>query len=181
MSIDKQISLVLLGEIAGAHGIRGDLLVRSFTALPEAIAGYGALTDAAGAKRFLLTVVRVTDKGIVARVNGVADRNDAEALRGTKLYVERTRLPDGAESEYYYADLIGLHAIAPDGADLGRVVAVQNFGAGDLIEVQPAIGSETVFIPFEDRWVPHVNLAGGTIVINRPIEKDDDEAVSNSG
>jgi 16S rRNA processing protein RimM len=174
MPSDKQKHAVLLGEIAGAHGIRGDVLVRSFTALPEAIASYGELTDAAGLRRFLLAVVRVTGKGIVARINGVADRNGAEALRGTKLYVDRSRLPEAKESEYYHADLIGLRAVAPDGAELGRVVAVQNFGAGDLLEVQPASGSATEFIPFEDQWVPLVDLAAGTIVINRPNDSEDD-------
>ena len=176
MPTDKQKNLVLLGEIAGAHGIRGDVLVRSFTALPEAIAGYGELTDAAGSRRFSLSVVRVTDKGIVARINGVADRNGAETLRGTKLYVERARLPAAAETEFYHADLIGLRAVAPDGSELGKVVAVQNFGAGDLIELQPASGSATEFIPFENQWVPHVDLAAGTIVINLPNATDEENA-----
>jgi len=175
MPIDKQNNLVLLGEIAGAHGIRGDVLVRSFTALPESIADYGALTDATGSRRFSLAVVRVTDKGIIARIDGIADRNRAENLRGTKLYVERARLPAAAASEYYHADLIGLRAVTSSGAEFGRVVAVQNFGAGDLIEVQPTASSETEFIPFEDHWVPHVDLAGGTIVINRPNENEDDD------
>jgi 16S rRNA processing protein RimM len=176
MPIDKRQRRVLLGEITGAHGIRGDVLVRSFTAAPETIASYGPLTDATGAKQFSLGVIRVTSKGIVARIGGVSDRTTAETLRGTKLYIERERLPEAAASEYYHADLIGLRAIAPDGTDLGEIVAVQNFGAGDLVELKPACGSSTEFIPFEDQWVPHVDLAAGTIVINRPPEDEDDES-----
>ena len=141
---------------------------------PRSIATYGPLTDASGAKRFSLRVVRVTNKGIVARLAGINDRTSAEALRGTKLHIERARLPEAAATEYYHADLIGLRAIASDGTELGEIVAVQNFGAGDLIELQPPSGAATEFIPFEDRWVPHVDLAAGTIVVNRPQESDDE-------
>jgi 16S rRNA processing protein RimM len=176
MQIDKRRRLVLLGEITGVHGIRGEILVRSYTAAPEAIATYGPLTDGSGAKGFPLKVVRVTNKGIVARVAGINDRTSAEALRGTKLYIERERLPEAAASEYYHADLIGLRAVAPDGTELGKIVAVQNFGAGDLLELQLASGVSTEFIPFEDRWVPHVDLASGTIVVNRPMESDEETA-----
>jgi 16S rRNA processing protein RimM len=173
---DKRQRRVLLGEISGAHGIRGDVLVRSFTAAPETIASYGPLTDATGAKQFSLGLIRVTSKGIVARIGGVSDRTTAETLRGTKLYIDRERLPEAAVSEYYHADLIGLRAMSPDGTELGEIVAVQNFGAGDLVELKPASGSSTEFIPFEDRWVPHVDLAAGTIVINRPPEGEEDES-----
>ena len=174
MATDKHDKLVLLGEITGAHGIRGDVLVRTYTAEPEAIASYGDVTDASGLKRYSIRVVRVTDKGIVARINAIADRNGAEALRGTKLYIERKQLPPAAEQEYYYDDLIGLRAIAPDGQSIGTVVAVQNFGAGDLLEVQPASGAATEFIPFVDEWVPHVDVAAGTIVIDRRAEDEDE-------
>ena len=177
---DKRQRRVLLGEISGAHGIRGDVLVRSFTAAPETIASYGPLTDATGAKQFSLGLIRVTSNGIVARIGGVSDRTTAETLRGTKLYIDRERLPEAAASEHYHADLIGLRAIAPDGTELGEIVAVQNFGAGDLVELKPASGSSTEFIPFEDQWVPHVDLAAGTIVINRPPEGEDDESRDNS-
>lgn len=166
---------ILVGEITGAHGIRGDVLVRSYTATPDAIAGYGPLSDASGKKSYSLRVVRVTDKGIVARVAGVEDRNGAEPLRGTKLYIERSKLPATGETEFYHADLIGLRAIAADGSALGKIVAVQNFGAGDLLELKPLEG-ETEFIPFEDRWVPSIDLDAGTLVINRPIVTADDEA-----
>jgi 16S rRNA processing protein RimM len=166
---------ILVGEIAGAHGIRGDVLVRTYTENPDAIATYGPLTDATGQRSFSLRVVRVTSKGIVARVNGIEDRNGAEPLRGTKLYVERARLPKTSGAEFYHADLIGLRALAGDGSVLGNIVSVQNFGAGDLLELKPQDSSETEFIPFEDRWVPCVDLESGTIIINRPAETVDDD------
>lgn len=165
---------ILVGEITGAHGIRGDVLVRSYTETPEAVAGYGPLTDITGHKSFSLRVVRVTSKGIVARVVGIEDRNGAEPLRGTKLYVERAKLPATHEAEFYHADLIGLRAIAADGTALGKIVSVQNFGAGDLIELKPLEG-DSEFIPFEDRWVPSVDLESGVVVVNRPVSTTDDD------
>ncbi len=179
MSIDKDTRRVLLGEIAGVHGIRGDVLVRSYTAEPGAIATYGPLSDKAGTKRYALKVVRVTDKGIVARIAGITDRTTAEKLRGTELYVERAKLPAAEASEYYHADLIGLRALDPDGTELGRIVAVQNFGAGDLLELQPIPAAPTEFIPFEDQWVPSVDLDSGTVVIRRPPESGGDEPEPN--
>lgn len=171
---------ILVGEITGAHGIRGDVLVRSYTETPDAIAAYGPLTDASGKKSYSLRVVRVTSKGIVARVAGVEDRNGAEPLRGTKLYIERSKLPETGETEFYHADLIGLRAVAADGSALGKIVSVQNFGAGDLLELKPLEG-ETEFIPFEDRWVPSVDLDAGMLVINRPAVTVDDDSDEDDG
>jgi 16S rRNA processing protein RimM len=167
---------VLLGEITGVHGTRGDVVVRSFTAEPEGIAAYGPLTDASGAQEFQLHVVRVTSRGVVARIDGIADRTAAERLKGTKLYIERERLPRTDGSEFYHADLIGLKAVAPDGSDLGEIIGVQNFGAGDLLEFKPASGEPTEFIPFESQWVPDIDLAAGRIVIVRPPEDGDVES-----
>ncbi len=169
---------ILVGEITGAHGIRGDVLVRTYTETPESIAAYGPLTDANGQKSFSLRLVRVTSKGIVARVGGIDDRNGAEPLRGTKLYIERAKLPATSETEFYHADLVGLRAVAGDGTALGEIVSVQNFGAGDLIELKPLGDSATEFIPFEDRFVPNVDLDAGLIVINRPVVTGDEEAPS---
>jgi 16S rRNA processing protein RimM len=168
---------VLLGEITGVHGIRGDLLVRSYTQAPEAIASYGPLADASGARHFSLKVVRSTDKGIVARIEGIADRTAAEKLRGTKLFIDRAQLPETEASEFYHADLIGLKAVSEDGAHLGEIVSVQNFGAGDLLELKPVSGAATEFIPFEDQWVPRVDLESGLVVINQPVtvEAEPDE------
>lgn len=174
MTTNDKKDRVLLGEITGVHGIRGDLLVRSYTETPEAIASYGPLADASGARRFSLKVVRSTDKGIVARIEGITDRTAAEKLRGTKLFIERARLPETEASEFYHADLIGLKAVSEDGAHLGEIVSVQNFGAGDLLELKPESGA-TEFISFEDQWVPRVDLSAGLIVINRPVSDESSE------
>jgi 16S rRNA processing protein RimM len=175
MKTDEQKHRVLLGEITGVHGIRGDILVRAYTAAPEAIASYGLLTDQSGTKKFSLKIVRVTDKGIVAKIDGIADRTAAEALRGTKLFVARDQLPEPDAAEYYHTDLIGLKAVAENGSELGEIVSVQNFGAGDLLELKPLSDSATEFIPFEDQWVPRVDLDAGVVVINRPQLSDADE------
>jgi 16S rRNA processing protein RimM len=180
MTKDEQTRRVLLGEISGVHGIRGDILVRTYTATPEAIAGYGPLTDATGARAFSLTVVRVTDKGVVARIVGISDRTAAEALRGTKLFVARAQLPETDTSEFYHSDLIGLKALAEDGTHLGEIVSVQNFGAGDLLELKPLTGASE-FIPFEDQWVPQVDLATRTIIIRRPPSTGDESEEAKSG
>jgi 16S rRNA processing protein RimM len=178
MSTDSKPRRIFVGEITGAHGIRGDVLVRTYTETPEAIAVYGPLTDESGSKSFSLRIVRVTSKGVVARVAGVADRNGAEPLRGTKLFIEREKLPSTGEAEFYHADLIGLRAVGEDGSTIGKIVSVQNFGAGDLLEFEPLEG-ESEFIPFEDRWVPRVDLDAGHVVIIRPAttadEDNDDE------
>jgi 16S rRNA processing protein RimM len=169
---------ILLGQIAGAHGIRGDVLVRTFTGEPAAIASYGPLTDASGAKTFKLRVVRVTDKGIVARVEGVNDRNGAEAIRGQELYVDRTKLPAPAETEYYHADLIGLTAVTEDGKELGHVMAIQNFGAGDLVEIQLTGSKSTDLIPFTNANVPDIDLAGGRMTVIPPVMVGEPEPAS---
>jgi 16S rRNA processing protein RimM len=181
-SLHEEPRRILVGEITGAHGIRGDVLVRTYTETPEAISTYGPLTDADGRKSFTLRIVRVTSKGVVARIGGIEDRNGAEPLRGTKLYVDRAELPATSETEFYHADLIGLRAVAPDGTALGEIVSVQNFGAGDLLELRPPDGTATEFIPFEDRWVPSVDLGAGLLVISRPLESaNDDNMSSNEG
>jgi 16S rRNA processing protein RimM len=159
---------VLLGRIAAAHGVRGDVLVKTFTAEPAAIAAYGALQDAEGRRRFELRVVRVTPKGVVARISGVVDRNGAEALKGVDLYVPRERLPATEPGAYYHADLIGLRAIGEDGADIGEVVAVADYGAGDLLEIRIEGARRTELVPFTSAYVPEVDLAAGRIVVRLP-------------
>ncbi|HET6388809.1 MAG TPA: ribosome maturation factor RimM [Hyphomicrobium sp.] len=168
MSNNKDTQRILIGEISSAHGVRGEVMVRAYTEQPESIASYGPLSDETGKRTFSLRVVRVTSKGIVARIAGVDDRNAAELLRGIKLYVSRDKLPETDAAEFYYADLIGLDAVSEDGGPIGKIVSVQNFGAGDLLELKPADGSATEFIPFEDRYVPAVDLPARRVVIVRP-------------
>lgn len=160
---------ILLGQIVTAHGIRGEVLVRSFAADPADIASYGPLTDEGGTRRFVLRVVRVSDKGVIARVDGVGDRTAAEALRGQELYIPRSKLPKAEASEFYHADLIGLAAIRPDGSRYGEVLAVHNFGAGDLLEIKLAAGKSSEFIPFTEANVPAIDLESGTVTIDPPV------------
>ncbi|MCB1522309.1 MAG: ribosome maturation factor RimM [Hyphomicrobiaceae bacterium] len=160
---------ILLGEIAGAHGIRGDVLVRTFTSEPAAIADYGTLTDAAGNAPLELKIVRETPKGVIARVSGVGDRNRAEALKGRKLYVLREALPDtDGEDDFYHADLIGLVAVDPAGKRIGEVVTVANYGAGDLLEVRISATRKSELIPFTKACVPVVDVAAGRVTIVLP-------------
>ena len=180
MTNKSEDRLILLGQITGAHGIRGDVILRTFTADPADIAAYGPLTDASGARPLALSVVRVSDKGVVARVKGVADRNAAEALKGRELFVARSKLPKADEAEYYHADLIGLKAVTPEGVEIGRVIAVQNFGAGDLLEIKMSGGKDAEFIPFTDACVPDVDIAAGRVTVVPPVmtgepEPADDE------
>jgi 16S rRNA processing protein RimM len=159
---------ILLGRIAGAHGIRGEVIIHAFTDPPENIAAYGLLSDEAGARTFRIETARATTKGVVARLAGISDRTAAEALKGVALYVGRDRLPPAAEGEYYHADLIGMAAVDPGGRRIGEIIAVQNFGAGDLLEIRLAGRGRTELIPFTDAHVPEVDVAGKRVVVVLP-------------
>ena len=168
---------VLLGVITGSHVNSGDLLVRSYTGDPSDIAAYGPLSDVTASRSFKLKVVRVTPKGaVVARIVGVTDRNAAEALKGTELYVDRARLPAASEGEFYHSDLIGVAAIAPNGIRLGEIVAVQNYGAGDILEFKLDGRKETELIPFDDKYVPNVDVTAKRVTIVMPVADDDEPA-----
>ena len=159
---------ILLGRIAGAHGIRGEVLIKTFTAAPENIGAYGPLSDESGARTFKVKSARATPKGVVARLQGIDDRNGAEALKGVALYIERDRLPAAAEDEFYHADLVGLAAVSPGGKPVGEIVAVQNYGAGDLLEIRLAGSSKTEFVPFTDEVVPEIDIAARRVVVVMP-------------
>ncbi len=166
---------ILLGRITAAHGIRGEVLVHSFAAVPADIAAYGPLHDKAGTRAYSLKVVRDTGKGVICRIKGIADRNAAEALMGTELYVPREKLPAAAEDEYYHADLIGLAVFSPDDTEIGTVVGVHNFGAGDLIEVALKGLRQTELIPFSDAFVPTIDIASRRVIVIMPVSGDDGE------
>jgi 16S rRNA processing protein RimM len=161
---------VLVGVIAAAHGVRGLVRVKSFTADPKSVAAYGELSDELGQRRFRLTLQGQAKEGVVvAKIEGVADRDAAEALKGTKLYLPREALPEiAADDEFYQADLVGLRVEARDGRMLGRVKAVLNFGAGDVLEIE---GEGTgLLLPFTKQAVPVVDLSAGKLVAEPPAE-----------
>ena len=159
---------ICLGQIGAAHGIGGEVRLRSFTGEPDAIARYGPLETEDG-RVLTIESLRPAKDHFVAKLAGVDDRNAAERLTNAKLYVPRERLPEPEEpGEFYHADLIGLAVVDPAGNNLGTVVAVHNFGAGDLIEVKPGTGGRTELVPFNATSVPVVDVAAGRMVIDRP-------------
>ncbi|MEQ9641853.1 MAG: ribosome maturation factor RimM [Alphaproteobacteria bacterium] len=158
---------VLLAAIAGAHGVRGLVKVKPFTEIPENVAAYGPLSDEAG-RRYALTLKGKAKGDLLAAIEGVNDRDAAQALKGTRLYVDRANLPPVEDDdEFYMADLIGLEAQAPDGRGLGRVINVVNHGAGDILEIEPR-GSATILVPFTREAVPEVDVANGRLVVDWP-------------
>ena len=157
---------ICLGQIGAPHGVRGEVRLHSFTAEPKAIATYGPLETEDG-RVFKIESLRPAKHAFVAKLSGIGDRNAAERLANAKLYVPRERLPEPAEAdEFYHADLIGLRARDRAGKECGTVVAVHNFGAGDLIELQPPDAAQTELLPFDAATVPEVDIRGGTLVIN---------------
>lgn len=158
---------VCVGAIAGAFGVSGEARIKSFCAEGEAIASYGPLFSEDGARKFSLRITRAVKEGYAARLTGVATREEAEALKGTRLYAPRDRLPSLPDDEFYHADLVGLTVQDTGGATIGRVRAIHDHGAGDLLEVTRAGGTE-VLIPFTRAMVPTVDLAQGRIVVDPP-------------
>ena len=158
---------VCLGTIVGVHGVQGVVRIKSFTADPADVAAYGAVSDESGARRFEVKVLGQARGAVLARLSGVASRDAAEGLRGLRLYVPRAALPKTNEDEFYHADLIGLPVETREGAPLGSVRAVLNFGAGDILELRDENGRE-LLLPFSDAAVPEVDLARGRIVASPP-------------
>lgn len=182
--MSEKAKRVLLGRIVTVHGIRGDVVIDSYTRASEDIGAYGQLTSEDGTRKFDVRVVRVTPKGgVIARIAGVSDRNAAEALRGTALYALREQLPPAEEGEYYHTDLEGLRVEDEAGATIGTVVTVQNYGAGDLLEVRLTGQQVTELVPFTDAYVPVVDIAGGRVVVIMPQMTGDegDEGTQEEG
>lgn len=158
--------LVCVGAVAGAFGVRGEVRLKSFCAEPRAIAEYGPLWSEDGGRSFTVTLGPAVSGGLAARLSGVTSREAAEALRGLRLFAERARLPSLPDDEFYHADLVGLQVFDTGGAPLGKVAAVLNHGAGDILEVRGA--GETLLLPFTRACVPTVDLASGRIVADPP-------------
>ena len=157
-----------VAQIGAAHGIRGEVRLRSFTADPSAVTAYGPFESEDGRQRIEIETLRPAKNGFVARLKGVADRNAAERLTNIKLYVPRDRLPPVEDDNtFYHADLVGLAAMTPDGGMLGTVTAIHNFGAGDVIEISRPDG-EALMVPFTATAVPSVELKAGRMVVVPP-------------
>ena len=172
---------ILVGRFGAPHGIRGEIRLQSFTGDPKAVAGYGPLAAADG-RTFTLTSVRpVKDNMLVARVSGVADRTAAEALTGLELFVDRAALPPPDEDEFYVADLVGMQAFDGAGVLIGTIVDVPNYGGGDLVEVRPTGGGETLLFPFTRAVVPDIDAAGRRVTIVPPGEIEPDGGAARQG
>jgi 16S rRNA processing protein RimM len=168
---------IQMAVIGAAHGIKGELRVKSFTGDPLAIADYSPLYSEDG-RAFAIVDIRMQKDMAVVRFKGVTDRNAAEALTGTALFVDRDMLPDELEDEeFYHADLVGLAAVDTEGAPIGKVIAVQNFGGGDILEIARG-GRTTVLVPFTKAAVPVVDMAARSLTVDPVaaglIETDDD-------
>ena len=159
---------ICVGAIAGSFGVAGEVRLKSFCAEPEAMASYGPLWTEDGSRSFTVKLTRPVAGGLGARISGVATKEQADALKGTSLYADRTRLPKLPDDEYYHADLIGLEVRDPGGATLGKVLAVHNHGAGDLLEITRPDKPGSQMIPFSLTVVPLVDLARGLVIADLP-------------
>ena len=165
---------VCVARIGAAHGVRGAVKLWTFTEDPFAVKDYGPLSTKDGLKHFEVASAREAKDHLVATFKGVTTRDEAERLNGIELYIPRERLPATEDDEYYHADLIGLDAVTTADEPLGRVIAIHNFGAGNIIEIAPESGT-TILLPFSNAVVPTVDIAGGRVVIALPEEIEGDD------
>ena len=166
--------LILVGQVAGAFGVRGEVRVTAFTDDPASLLDYSPLLNGSGAPALTLIAGRVDKGAVVARAKEIETREQAQAMRGLRLYIDRDRLPEpDYEDEFYLADLIGLAAISPAGEPVGHIKSVHNFGAGDLLEIEPPGGAPSWWAPFTRAVVPEIRIADGVVVVDRPAEVED--------
>jgi 16S rRNA processing protein RimM len=168
---------VCVARIGAPHGVRGAIKLWTFTEEPMAVMQYGSLSTKDGTRKFEVASAREAKGHLVATLKGVATREEAERLNGVELYVSRSKLPATDADEYYHADLIGLSAENATGEPIGRVIAIHNFGAGDIIEIAPPQGA-TLLLPFSNAVVPTVDIASGRMVVELPREIDGDDSDS---
>jgi 16S rRNA processing protein RimM len=159
---------ICIGVLAGSFGVQGEVRVKSYCAEPADIASYGPLFTEDGSRKFTLKLTRPVAGGLGARLSGVATKEEADALKGTSLYVDRAKLPTLPDDEFYHADLIGLAVHDTGGVLIGTVQAVHNHGAGDLIEIKPNIPKDAILLPFTRAIVPTVDLTARRIVVDMP-------------
>lgn len=164
--------LLLVAQVAGAFGVKGEVRLTAFTANPMALLGYSPLLGEAGAPALNLQSGRADKASLIVRAKEADTREQALALRGLRLFIDRARLPPLEDDEYYLADLIGVAAVSPEGEPLGLVRSVHNFGAGDLLEIGPETGAPSWWAPFTKATVPEVRMAEGVIVVAPPVETE---------
>jgi 16S rRNA processing protein RimM len=163
---------ICIGAISGAFGVTGEVRLKSFCTVPEDIASYGPLWSEDGSRQFRITLTRPVAGGLGARIAGVSDKDEADALRGTSLFIDRAKLPSLPDDEFYHADLIGLDAIDTGGEMLGKVLAVHNHGAGDIIEISSMRHKSALLLPFTKAIVPNVDLSAGRLIVDLPEESE---------
>jgi 16S rRNA processing protein RimM len=161
---------VCIAQIGAAHGVRGEVRLKAFTQDPLAVTRYGLLESEDGTRRFEIETVRPAKDMLIARLKGVTDRNAAEALKNTRLYVAREKLPQPDVDEFYVVDLVGLAVETTKGEAFGVVKAVHNFGAGDLLEIEPVTGNATLMLPFNEVAVPKIDIAARKVVVEPPVD-----------
>ena len=174
-------TLVLIGRVAGAYGVRGEVRITAYGEDPMALVAYRDLKRQDGAPALTLLSGRAAKDGLIARAREVASKEAADALKGLSLYVLRNRLPEPDEDEFYLTDLIGLQARSTEGAIIGRVKAVHDFGAGDILEIEPQAGGATWFAPFTLAAVPDIRLAEGHLVLAPAPDEEDSGAEGGEG
>lgn len=160
--------LICVGAIAGAFGVRGEIRIKSFCANPEDIQSYSPLTTEDGSQSFSISLSRPISNGFAAHLDGIVTKEQADALRGTRLFARRDQLPSLPDDEYYHTDLVGLEVHDTGGKLLGHVKSVQNHGAADLLEIHGAGLKDTVLLPFTLVVIPTVDLTAGRIIADPP-------------
>lgn len=160
--------LICVGSVAGAYGVRGEVRLKSFCAVPEDIEGYSPLTDESGQNRYPVVLTRAIKNGFAARLGGIETKEAADTLNGLRLYARRDQLPSLPDDEFYHTDLIELEVYDTGGTLLGRVKSVQNHGATDLLELHGPGLKSTVLLPFTLEAVPTVDLDKGRIIADPP-------------
>ena len=175
MSTPDPEEMLCVGAIAGAFGVKGETRLKSFCADPEAIADYAPLTDETGKKSFTVEILRPVKGGFAALLGGITTREQAEALRGLRLFAPRSRMPDLPDDEFYHSDLIGLAVYDTGGVELGEITTVADYGGGDFIELKLLKKGKLLLVPFTQEAVPTVDLTAGRIVIDPPEDAEEPE------
>ena len=174
--VDRSKVKVCVGTVSGPKGLDGSLRIRSYTTQPEDITSYGPVSDKTGKILYDIHILQSTKKGLVVKISGIEDRDAAEAIKGLDLYVSRGSLPELDEGEFYFSDLIGLDAVNLNGSLIGKVKSVDNFGAGNVMELEMRDGNFRR-LPFSLDVVPVVDIAGGLIVVKLPTELDIEDTI----